>query len=152
MATGSPHFFDASRLLSADGFSSSGEVYFYYSGTNVLAPIFTDAAMAIPATNPVPISAGAIVPDKDPVVVPTDFSSSSGASFIGTSSGGTVQTHLDRYKNVFTPFDFGAKGDGTTDDTEALMEMAAAVNALIDNSHHSYYNELTPLIWLPPGD
>lgn len=57
---------------------------------------------------------------------------------------------IKRYTNVLTPFDFGATGDGVTDDTAALMAMAAAVNALVDNSHDSYYNELTPLVWLPP--
>lgn len=62
MATGIVHFFDASRLLSATGFSSSAVVYFYYTGTTTLAPVFTDQALTIPAPNPVQVNSGGVVP------------------------------------------------------------------------------------------
>jgi hypothetical protein len=62
MATGIVHFFDASRLLSSTGTASSGVVYFYYTGTSTLAPVFTDKALTVPATNPVTVGAGGVVP------------------------------------------------------------------------------------------
>lgn len=154
MATGIVHFFDASRLLSATGFASAGTVYFYYAGTSNLAPIFTDQALTIPAANPTTVSAGSILPsiflssevkyrrrivfedgsvhDQDPLA----------------AINGSVDQKSGEF--VVTPFDYGAVGDKTTDDTAALVAMAAAVNQLIDISRDDYENSLTPVVWFPP--
>lgn len=50
-----------------------------------------------------------------------DLALSTGAGLVGTSSGRTVQGEVDHFKiGYMTPDDFGAVGDGTTDDTTAI--------------------------------
>ena len=63
MATGAVHFFDASRFLSASGATEGGVVYFYYSGTTNLAPIYSDIGLTTAKANPVVIGVGQILPN-----------------------------------------------------------------------------------------
>lgn len=56
------HLIDQRRLIGAGGSTTSGEIYFYYTGTTVKAPIYSDAALLIPMANPVVVAAGAIIP------------------------------------------------------------------------------------------
>ncbi len=71
MAKSVAHFFDADRLVSATGTADSGLVYFYYTETTNLAPIYADKNLITPLTNPVPIAAGQIFPEifLDPSIV-----------------------------------------------------------------------------------
>lgn len=70
MAVGIVHFFDLSRFISVTGSATSGTVYFYHTGTNTLAPIYTNAALTLPAANPINVASGAVVPQLflDPAV------------------------------------------------------------------------------------
>lgn len=70
MTTGVVHFFDEARFLSGAGGSAGGTVYFYYTGTTNIAPIYADKALTIPMANPVSVAVGAIVPQifLDPTI------------------------------------------------------------------------------------
>lgn len=70
MTTGVVHFFDADRLMSSAGGTDGGTVYFYYTGTTNLAPIYADIALTIPLTNPVSVAVGQILPHiyLDPLI------------------------------------------------------------------------------------
>lgn len=54
---------DQRRLIGPGGSTVSGDIYFYYSGTSVLAPVYTDSSLLVPSVNPVPVGAGEIVPN-----------------------------------------------------------------------------------------
>lgn len=56
------HLIDQRRLIGPGGSTVSGNIYFYYSGTNVLAPVFQDVGMSVPSPNPVSVGAGEVVP------------------------------------------------------------------------------------------
>lgn len=61
--SGIAYIVDAQRLISSTGSIASGtKIYFYYSGTSVLAPIYTDHGLTIPAANPVTADASGFVP------------------------------------------------------------------------------------------
>mgnify|MGYP003385865054 CR=1 FL=1 len=71
MATGVVHVFDPNRFVSSVGGLTGATVYFYYTGTTNPAPVFSDLALTIPATNPVVLAQGAILPNLylDPAVI-----------------------------------------------------------------------------------
>lgn len=56
------HILDQRRLIGAGGSTVAGEIYFYYTGTSDLAPVYLDPSLSIPATNPVEVGAGEIIP------------------------------------------------------------------------------------------
>lgn len=114
---------DQPRTLSALGKPVSANIYFYYTGGTVLAPIWQDKALTVPRSNPVVVAAGEIFPetfldetivyrrrieyadgsiyDVDPFDpsgssgVLTTLASAAGASLVGVSGGGTVQDVID---------------------------------------------------------
>lgn len=71
MTTGVAHFFDSNRFTSVAGTAEGGLVYFYYTGTTNLAPIYSDSGLTTPLVNPVPVAVGAILPAifLDPSIV-----------------------------------------------------------------------------------
>lgn len=63
----------------------------------------------------------------------SDLALTTGAGLVGTTSGRTVQAEFDILKMGYkTPDDFGAKGDGSTDDTNAILDafLWASTNGL----------------------
>lgn len=168
MANGTPHFFDASRFVSSSGGAEGGTVFFYYTDTTTLAPVYTDIGLTTPANNPVNVGVGAILPVLylDPTIVYrrrivfTDGSefnedplplilgsailaSNSGADLVGYKpnlSGAVTRTVASKLSDITSVKDFGAKGDGSTDDTSAIQ---AAINSVSGQS--------AACIYFPPG-
>ena len=60
--TGFSYFHDQKRLISSEGTGYGGSIYFYYSGTSNIAPIYDDVDLLYPKSNPVVVAAGALVP------------------------------------------------------------------------------------------
>lgn len=56
------HLIDQRRLIGPGGSTVSGSIFFYYTGTSVLAPVYLDPSLEVPSTNPVVVGAGEIVP------------------------------------------------------------------------------------------
>lgn len=56
-----PHYLEQQRLISSKGVGYGGSIYFYYTGSLVKAPIYSDSELTTPVDNPVVVAAGAIV-------------------------------------------------------------------------------------------
>lgn len=60
----------------------------------------------------------------------SDLNKDTGASIVNTSSGKSVQAELNKFGAGYkVPEDFGAKGDGVTDDTSAIQQAIAYCSA-----------------------
>lgn len=71
------------------------------------------------------------------------------------ANGSTTQRTLgDRFSDVLTVMDFGATGNGTTDDTAAFLSMAEACGAIVVPGRKFYLTTTTitvPIYFLPKG-
>ena len=54
--------FDLNRFISSTGGITSATVYFYYTNSTILAPIYTDITLTSASANPYTIPAGSLVP------------------------------------------------------------------------------------------
>src|SRR5689334_6117757 len=57
------HKIEQRRLFDNNGLADGASIFFYLSGTTTPAPIYSDAALSVPMSNPVVIAAGASVPN-----------------------------------------------------------------------------------------
>lgn len=118
MANSITHIMDADRFISASGGADGASIYFYYSGTTNLAPIYADTGLVTPMANPVVVAVGAIIPSIYLV---------SGLKYrrrvVHVSDGSVADTDPLTSTNQ-TPFpslySYGATGNGTTNDTAAV--------------------------------
>jgi hypothetical protein len=139
---------DANNLI-----LSGAKLAFYISGGTTPAAVYTTSALDVPHTNPVvadagglfaPIylsrsviyravlktAAGATIADIDPISDPlADLFASGGASLVGflpSGAGAVARTVQDRLRDTVSIKDFGAVGDGVTDDRAAFVAASAA--------------------------
>jgi len=61
---GFPIVIDQRYLLDNTGRITAGTVYMYYSGTTVLAPVYSDGALTVGAANPITVAAGSPMPTR----------------------------------------------------------------------------------------
>jgi hypothetical protein len=140
------------RATDANNLALSGaKWYFYITDTTTPAAVYTTSALDVPHANPViadsgglfaPIylsrsviyravlktAAGAPIADIDPISDPlADLFAGGGSSLVGflqSGAGAVSRTVQDRLRDTVSIKDFGAVGDGVTDDRAAI---AAAV-------------------------
>lgn len=126
---------------------SGGKLYTYAAGTTTPLASYTDAGGATPNANPVILNSRGeasvwlananykfkLTDSNDVEIWTIDnidgsapaslaaLAASSGASLIGyMPNGGTATTVQNKLRQFVTPFDFGAVGNGVTDDRAAL--------------------------------
>lgn len=149
------YLLDAQRLIDRDGIAAGGQIYFYHTGTSVLAPIYTDSGLTTPAANPVVADAAGAIPDvyldssvtyRRYIVYPDGSTNNAdpysslgivlvgpdGTDQIGYQAPGSTytQTLFSKLSQTYSFKDAGCVGDGITDDTVAAQ---AAIDFCITN-------------------
>jgi hypothetical protein len=132
------------------------KLYWYESGTSTPLATYSDEALTTPNANPVvadaagrfpPIwlqplnyklvmttSLDALLVTRDPINSETagfiaDLAAAAGSSLIGfqqAGSGASIRTVQAKLRDAVSPEDFGAVGDGVTDDSSAFLAALAA--------------------------
>lgn len=141
------HALDQRRLIDSNGIASASTIGFYLTGTTTPATIYSDAGLTTPLPNPVPVNAGAAVPDiyldsavtyrriityadgstddADPYNAPfvslAALAASGGSGSVGflqSGAGAVAITAQEMFRNIsINPKQFGCALDGVTDDT-----------------------------------
>ena len=152
MVSGNIHFFDTARFLSSVGGADGGTVYFYYTNTTTLAPIYSDVNLTTPMANPVVIGSSQILPKiyldpsityrrrivflSDGSVQDSDPLSFTGNSFRATNTGSISRTISSKLNDTVSIFDFmtSAQITDVQAKTESLNVSAAIIAAFSASS------------------
>lgn len=129
---------------------SGGKLFFYATETSTPASVYADGGLTTPLTNPVvadsagrcaPVyldpavtyrckvttAAGATIKDVDPIDNPlATLAASSGSAdigFIQAGTGAVARTAQSKMRDTVTSADFGAVGDGSTNNDTAFTAM-----------------------------
>jgi len=138
---------------------ASGSLTFFDSGTTNLKPVYTDSAMTIVSANPVSLdasgrlpinlfgmgsytivlklAAGAVVWSRDASNVGFDL-----PMFIQDGAGAVERDIVEKQKEIVSVKDFGAVGDGVTDDT-AAFQSAVAYSVLLPAGGYNVVGSIT---------
>jgi hypothetical protein len=145
MAT--PLFGPKFQAMNSAGVVPGAKLYTYAAGTTTPQPVYTAAALDAPHANPVICDANGqktIFPDpalsyryilkdaSDVTIWDVDNITGGDADFISfrqAGTGATASTVQDKLRESLSVKDFGAVGDGVTDDTAAIMLADAAACA-----------------------
>ncbi len=140
---------------------SGARLFFYVTGTTTIAPVYADGDLSVPLASPVVADAagrfvpiyldpaiiyrvvvadaeGGVIRDVDPITsadsIAADLADGGGLGLVGfrqEGAGAIDRTALDKARESLSVLDFGAKGDGTSDDTDAINAALAIGGRII---------------------
>lgn len=147
--------FEAGRVFETDDHQpvAAGRLFFYSNGTTTLKAVYTDAAKTIQAANPLTLNSNGRLPydvfgdglysvrlnDVNGDVVWSEDDVGRGItaeSFLPDYTGAVARTVEDKLEDYISVKDFGALGDGVTDDAVAIQ---ACFDYVIANGGEAYF-------------